>query len=64
LDVVTKNLPVALGSTLSETLSTFSACRGRMLVSIVVEGGMEMGEGYSRPVILMKAVGVEALEAE
>jgi hypothetical protein len=27
LDVVTKNLPVALGSTLSKTLSTFAACR-------------------------------------
>ena len=40
LDVVTKNLPVALGTTLSETLSTFAACRGRMLVWMrVVEGG-------------------------
>jgi hypothetical protein len=27
LDVVTKNLAVTLGSTLSETLATFSACR-------------------------------------
>lgn len=27
LDVVTKNLPVTLGTTLSETLSTFATCR-------------------------------------
>ena len=27
LDVVTKNLPVTLGSALAETLATFSACR-------------------------------------
>lgn len=26
LDVVTKNLPVTLGTTLSETLSTFATC--------------------------------------
>ena len=28
LDVVAQNLPVTLGTTLSETLATFSACRG------------------------------------
>lgn len=27
LDVVTKNLPVTLGTTLSETLSTLSTCK-------------------------------------
>ena len=35
LDVVTKNLAVALGSALSESLSTFSASRHFYLVVVV-----------------------------
>jgi len=35
LDVVTKNLAVALGSSLSETLSALSTCREDMLVTVV-----------------------------
>jgi hypothetical protein len=32
LDVVAKNLPVALGSALAEALATFAACRARQYV--------------------------------
>jgi hypothetical protein len=39
LDVVTKNLAVALGSTLSETLAAFSACREGASVQCCDEGG-------------------------
>jgi hypothetical protein len=35
LDVVSKNLAVALGSSLSETLSALSTCREDMLVTVV-----------------------------
>lgn len=31
LDVVAENLPVTLGATLSETLSTFSTCREKQV---------------------------------
>ena len=39
LDVVTKNLPVSLGTTLAETLSTFAACCRNM--SVCCHGGCQ-----------------------
>jgi hypothetical protein len=43
LDVVAKNLPVALGSALAETLATFSAWRARQYVLWWWRGAFERG---------------------
>lgn len=43
LDVVTKNLPVALGTALAETLSTLAACRRCVLETSNSETGQVVG---------------------
>ena len=57
LDVVTKNLSVALGSAFAEALSTFSAWRHVSMLLVDDEettmGGSDKGGRYSRPVMLM-----------
>lgn len=55
LDVVTKNLPVTLGSALAETLATFAAWRARQYVVMRERWKDNVGFGrYSRPVIVMR----------
>ena len=69
LDVVTKNLAVTLGTTLSEAFATFSACIERRRVSDGCSTREDASssnndddhdevecKGYSRPVMLMESV--------